>query len=62
MQVQFFPSKAGLSQLITDLLAVREAWLEVERAEKPSAATVAPTVPYAAAGPEDAPARMDWKG
>ena len=33
MQVQFFPSKTGMNQLITDALAVREAWSEVERAE-----------------------------
>jgi flagellar biosynthetic protein FliS len=33
MQVQFFPSKIGINQLITDALAVREAWSEVERAE-----------------------------
>jgi flagellar biosynthetic protein FliS len=33
MQVQFFPTKAGMNQLITDVLAVREAWIEVQRAE-----------------------------
>ena len=33
MQVQFFPIKTGVNQLITDVLAVREAWIEVERAE-----------------------------
>lgn len=33
LQLQFFPSKHGISQLIVDLLAVREAWIEVERAE-----------------------------
>ena len=33
MQVQFFPSKTGMNQLITDAIAVREAWIEVERAE-----------------------------
>jgi flagellar biosynthetic protein FliS len=33
VQVQFFPTKAGINQLITDVLAVREAWIEVERTE-----------------------------
>jgi flagellar protein FliS len=33
MQVQFFPTKAGVNQLMTDVLAVREAWIEVQRAE-----------------------------
>jgi flagellar secretion chaperone FliS len=33
MQVQFFPSKMGMNQLITNALVVREAWSEVERAE-----------------------------
>ena len=31
VQVQLHPSKAGICQLITDLLAVREGWIEVER-------------------------------
>jgi flagellar protein FliS len=44
LQVQFFPSKRGLAQLITDLLAVRAAWIEVERAERSSALTTAATI------------------
>ncbi len=62
VQVQFHPSKAGLSQQITDLLAVRESWIEVERTETPAATTAA------AAAPTDAPdagadhVRMDWNG
>ncbi|MGA9356379.1 MAG: flagellar export chaperone FliS [Terriglobales bacterium] len=40
--VQFRPSKRGVAQLITDLLVLREAWVEVERAEYPTAASVAP--------------------
>jgi flagellar protein FliS len=67
VQVQFHPSKAGLCQLITDLLAVREAWIEVERAEKSLVTTAAVTtaasvVPSGAADPESDPVRMDWKG
>jgi flagellar protein FliS len=34
--VQVRPTSRGVSQLITDLLAVREAWIQVERAEYPS--------------------------
>ena len=60
--VQFHPSKRGVTQVITDLLAVREAWIAVDRAERPSATTAAGMVPSAAAGPESDPVRMDWKG
>ncbi len=67
--VQFHPSKHALAQLITDLLAVREAWIEVERAEKPSLTSPAVTAaagatPSAAAGRESEsdPVRPDWQG
>lgn len=67
VQVQFFPSKPGVGQLITDLLAVREAWIEVERTEKSLITTAAVTtaagmVPSSTADPESDPVRMDWKG
>ena len=62
VQVQFFPSKAGIQQLITDVLAVREAWIEVERAESPSVTTTGRAVPSGAADPESEPVRVDWKG
>ena len=42
VQVQFQPSKAGLRQQITDLMAVREAWVEVERAGETSVKVAAP--------------------
>jgi flagellar protein FliS len=63
VQVQFHPSRTGLSQQITDLLAVREAWTEVERTEKALAATaVTPTtVPSGADSIESDPARAHWK-
>lgn len=66
VQVQFFPSKPGVCQLITDLLAVREAWIEVERTEN-SSVTAAATVPSRAPDPGSDPVRpkpvhMDWKG
>jgi flagellar protein FliS len=66
VQVQFHPSQAGLSQQITDLLAVREAWTEVERAEKSLVAatvtTTSSTVPCGAESIESDPVRATWKG
>jgi flagellar biosynthetic protein FliS len=62
VEVQFFPSKAGIHQLITDVLAVREAWIEVERAENPAVTTAARAVPSGIADPEFEPVRVDWKG
>jgi flagellar secretion chaperone FliS len=62
MQAQFFPSEAGLSQLIVDVLAVREAWIEVDRAEQPLATSAAATVPSSAGGSESEAVRVDWKG
>jgi flagellar protein FliS len=66
VQVQFHPSQAGLSQQITDLLAVREAWTEVERAEKSLVATTvtttSSTVPSGAESIESDPVRVTWKG
>jgi len=66
VQVQFLPSQAGICQQITDLLEVREAWTEVERAEQSlvaSAVTTTPnTVPSNAASSESDPVRVTWKG
>lgn len=59
MQIQFHPSKAAMRQQITDLLALREAWIEVERANKPPASTTAAA--HAARSETDSP-RVDWKG
>jgi len=66
MQVQFFPSKNGMNQLITDALAVREAWIEVERAET-ALTTRSVSVPSAAASPissaaDVSPVRTKWQG
>lgn len=33
LHLQFHPSKEGASKIITDLLTVRSAWVQVERAE-----------------------------
>ena len=66
VQVQFHPSQAELSQQITDLLAVREAWTDVERAEKSLVATTvtttSSTVPAGAESIESDPVRVTWKG
>ena len=62
VQVQFHPSKSGIDRLITDVLAVREAWIEVERDEKSSATTAVQTVPAGAARLVSEPVRVDWKG
>jgi flagellar secretion chaperone FliS len=60
--VQFHPSKRTVTQLITDLLAVREAWIQVERSEYPSVTTAARAVPSGAAALESDHAGMDWQG
>jgi flagellar protein FliS len=64
VQVQFFPSKHGIAQLITDLLAVRQAWVEVGRSESPAATSAANSVPSHAADPdpESDHVRMNWQG
>jgi hypothetical protein len=66
MQVQFFPTKAGTNQLITDLLAVREAWIEVERAETQLITRVVIAPASSATGPGSAPdpypAGAKWQG
>jgi flagellar secretion chaperone FliS len=60
VQVQFSPSEAGLTQQITDLLGIREAWLEVERAE--NVASTSAHVPSIAARAETDGSHMEWKG
>ena len=69
MQVQFFPSKTGMNQLITDAIAVREAWIEVERAEAalitrsvtaPGSVVAAPNSIFSA--PDSSSVRTRWQG
>jgi flagellar protein FliS len=69
VQVQFHPSKAGLLQQITDVLAVREGWIEVEQAERASVTISAGTTAAsmfpsggAEAEPDSDRVRMEWKG
>ena len=69
MQVQFFPIKTGVNQLITDVLAVREAWIEVERAETAliKRVVIAPDSSEAASSSigcvsDSPPVRTKWQG
>jgi flagellar secretion chaperone FliS len=62
VQVQFFPSVASIRQLIADVLAVREAWIEVERAESAFVPTASRALPLGAAELDSEPVRLDWKG
>jgi flagellar secretion chaperone FliS len=69
MQVQFFPSKVGMNQLITDALAVREAWSEVERAETAlitrsvtGSGTVVPAPNSISSAPASSSVRTKWQG
>jgi flagellar protein FliS len=61
LQAQFQVSAQILSGRIDDLLAVRAAWLQVERAEDPAADSVE-AVAAGTATVDSAPARADWKG
>lgn len=60
VEVQFFPSKAGVQRVLTDVLAVREAWIEVERAETRLSASAA--APAFSTSSEPQLTHMDWKG
>jgi flagellar secretion chaperone FliS len=69
MQVQFFPTKAGVNQLITDVLAVREAWIEVQRSETAliTRVVIAPDSSVAASNTmgsttDTSPVRTKWQG
>ena len=62
IQVQFHPSKPGIRQLITDVLAVREAWIEVDRFENTSPASSPGTSPYDHSSTESQNGRADWSG
>jgi len=62
VQVQFHPSKLAISQQITDVQALRAAWIEVDHAENLVVTTSTRTVFSQSAGSETGPARIDWKG
>ncbi len=61
VQVQFHPSKHGVTQLITDLVAVRKAWIEVAQTGNPSATTTAGMGSSSAADP-NVDLRVNWQG
>jgi len=61
-QAQLQQSEAILHQQIKDLLTVREAWIEVEQAEKASALARATRIEPNPAPSEPDVARVDWKG
>jgi flagellar biosynthetic protein FliS len=60
LEAQILQSKAVMTQLITDLLAVREAWIGVEQDQKSTAATnqAASKLPES----DTAIRRTDWNG
>jgi flagellar protein FliS len=64
--VQCRPTKRGVTQLITDLLAVREAWIQVEKNEYPTVASAAvapsPAPPESDGAFMNQTPRMDWNG
>jgi len=60
LQIQFHPSQAAMRQHITDLLVLREAWIEVERATASPLPTNSAAA-HAEGATLDSP-RVDWKG
>jgi flagellar protein FliS len=56
--VQFRPSLRSVTQISTDLLAVRAAWIKVELAERPSV-TAQVMITAGVSGEQQ---RMDWEG
>lgn len=62
LQVQFYPTQQGIRQQITDVQALREAWIEVERAEKSAVTTAAKAPSSRTNGSETRPGRVDWEG
>lgn len=62
VQIQFLPSQENLRQQITDLLVVREAWIEVEKVTHPVIATPQGNLAANPPGAPSEPLRLDWKG
>lgn len=61
VEAQFRPTRQAINQQITDMQALRAAWVEVDRAEKPSVTTSESTVPSHDKTPEQRP-RVTWEG
>jgi flagellar protein FliS len=62
VQVQFQPTRHAIQQQITDVQALREAWIEVDRAEKPAAPASRRTLPSQNSGSDPADVRVRWEG
>lgn len=62
LQAQFQVSAEILSRRIDDLLTVRAAWQQVERAENSAAAGSVEAMAAGTAPADSAPVRADWKG
>lgn len=69
VHVQFFPSKRALTQQITDLQLLREAWIKVDQAERLSATAATSvgssgsfTLSVPSPDSESDRGRMDWQG
>lgn len=62
LAVQFHPTQQGIRQQITDVQALREAWIEVDRAEKPGNAASASRATSAAEPGFEARPRGNWEG
>lgn len=62
--VQFNPSKRGVGSLVTDLLAVREAWIEVDRVESSKRSVArSPDMSGSPFGDTDSDQlQVDWQG
>ncbi len=61
VHAQFLPSKSAIRQLITDVVAVREAWTEVERSEQSPSGHSEERMPAAADNPAPA-SGINWEG
>lgn len=64
LYVQFHPTQRAATQVITDLLAVREAWIQVELAQYPSTPCGDQVFRSGEANSEfdSTRARVDWSG
>jgi flagellar biosynthetic protein FliS len=62
VQVQFNPSKQAIRQQITDVQALREAWIEVDLSQKLPVAAVAKDAPSHAESADSNSGRLIWEG
>jgi len=65
VQLQFHPSRRGAAQLITDLVLIREAWIEVDVTQKSAEKAAAGAKPSAVrpySGDDSDHVPMNWQG